>query len=236
MWLQIYALAFWTFAFLFILIRSIQKQDLILGSKRIKQIPGALVIVIKAIPTALATLFILFFRPSPSLFYCLMAVALFFCMLGDIGMEVALFTGIGLFAIAQIIFTITFSSQSLVLGISSIGITTTGLTFVPMVVFVICLIRYLQSSDQGLGKFRIPVILYAIVISLMLCTAILLWVSSTAFLGGIIVIGAIFFVISDSLFGVREFHHQFSKATVSIFSTYYLAIFLLSLNVLVFMF
>ncbi|MHA2066632.1 MAG: lysoplasmalogenase family protein, partial [Candidatus Thorarchaeota archaeon] len=62
------------------------------------------------------------------------------------------------------------------------------------------------------------------------------WLSTDSFLGFIPVLGALFFVVSDSLIGIREFHHQFQYQYVLTLSTYYLAIFLLSLSVVVFMF
>ncbi len=189
--------------------------------------------IIKPIPAGLAALFVFVMRPSPSLFYLVMVVGLTFCLLGDIGMEIGLLPGLGLFMIGHISFITAFLSQSLSLGITPVvHVPLIGFTIFALVYFIL-LVRYLLP---GLGKFRVPVLIYALVISAMLVASFLLWLTSGTPNGILVTFGATIFVISDSLIGIREFHHKFSQPTIKILGTYYLAIFLLSLNVLVYLF
>ena len=75
---------------------------------------------------------------------------------------------------------------------------------------------------------------YAIVLSLTLCTSLMLWVATNAFLGWVPVLGALLFLISDSLIGIKEFHHEFAYQEFLILITYYAAIFLLSLTAFIY--
>jgi len=236
MWLVLYGAAFWIFAALFMLIKSSQEGELAFARNLLSRVPLFTSAIIKAMPAALATLFILLLRPSGSLFYLLMALGLLLCLFGDVGMEIGLLPGIALFTLAQIDFTAAFITQSVALGITPTAILPMSLVTLIVVVCVFFLYRYLQSSEQGLGKFLIPVIIYIIVISAMLCSSILLWLTSGILMGGVVAAGAVLFVISDSLIGVREFHHRFPQTAIKVLGTYYLAIFLLSLTVLVYQF
>jgi uncharacterized membrane protein YhhN len=74
------------------------------------------------------------------------------------------------------------------------------------------------------------------VISLTLSTSFLLWLTTGAVLGFIPFLGACIFVTSDSLVGIREFHHHFNHQWLFIMATYYPAIFLLSLGPVVYVF
>jgi len=133
-------------------------------------------------------------------------------------------------------FIMAFLAQSPSLGLTLLGIAATSVVFVLMVIYAYILHRYLQSSKKGLGWFQVPVPFYSLSISIMLCTSVLLWLLSGVLSGVIVVIGAFLFVVSDSLIAVKEFHHRFSKAELKIVGTYYSAILLFPLNVLVFTF
>lgn len=237
MWLLIlYGVLFWTFAVTTIILHSSREGDLAFASERIRQLPKMLVIEIKAIPALLGASFVLLLRPSLAFFYILLAVALIFCMLGDIGLEYNLLAGLGLFLVAQLIFTGTFLWQSTFNGLTFPPITAFITWFIAMLIYIIFYHQYLQSSEKGLGKMRTPILFYAFIVSLTSSSSILLWLTSGALLGFIPFIGAFFFVISDSLIGIREFHHHFQKAELITLTTYFLAIFLLSLSVAIYNF
>ena len=93
--LLVYGISFWIFA-----IVSSVLQD---------RYPDAAVAsyqtVIKAIPTLLALIYVFYTLPSGSLFYILLGIALFFCMLGDVAMEKDIIPGIGMFLLAHLFFT-----------------------------------------------------------------------------------------------------------------------------------
>ncbi|MFX1474304.1 MAG: lysoplasmalogenase family protein [Promethearchaeota archaeon] len=230
MWLVLYFAAFWGLTSVFILIRSLQKEGAAQTSTTKSTIVSG---IIKPLPAGLAALFVFLLRPSDSPFYLLMVSGLAFCLLGDIGIDVRLLLGLVLFLFAQAILTVAFVSQSLVLGINLVAIIPLGVLFVGVLAYFVLFMRYLSPS---LGKYRVPVFIYASMISAMLYASLLLWLTAGTFLGILVVAGVIFFVTSDSLLGIREFHHKLSTPVIKVSGTYYLAIFLLSLSVLVYQF
>ncbi|MFW9985938.1 MAG: lysoplasmalogenase family protein [Candidatus Odinarchaeota archaeon] len=219
-----------------ILIKAARENEITFQKERLSQLPKFLFIVIKFIPALTAVIIVLLFRPTPSLLYILLAVAFIFCLLGDIGMETKFLIGVGLFLIAQIVFISNFTWQNLLLGVSFLPVTAFATAFLTWILVIIFLTNYIESAETGLGKMKGPLIIYALTVSLTFCSALMLWLTSGIALGFIPVIGAFFFVISDFAIGIKEFHHHFNKAEVFIFTTYYLAIFLLSLSVAIYIF
>jgi uncharacterized membrane protein YhhN len=237
MWhLILYALLFWPFSIISTFFKAVRENELAVQAARIKNFPTSLFITIKALPALISVIVIVIFRPSNALFYILLAVALVFCTLGDIGMETKFLVGVGLFLIAQIFFISNFGWHSLLVGITLLPLTAFICAFLAWILVIIFLTHYIESGEQKLRKMKIPLIIYALTVSLTFCSALLLWLTTGVFLGFIPVLGAFFFVISDFAIGIKEFHHHFNKAEVFIFSTYYLAIFLLSLSLIVYVF
>jgi uncharacterized membrane protein YhhN len=192
--------------------------------------------LIKMIPTLSAVIFVILFRP-PTLFTILLTVALVFCTLGDVGMEADLVPGIGMFLLAHILFTVNFLWQSITVGLTMIPMALFAGCLVLGVVYVFMLIRYLRASGPEIPPFILRAgTLYFIIIAATLSTSLLLWQTTGVLLGVLPVIGALFFVISDSFIGINEFHHKLGRHEFYIMPTYYLAIFLLSLGVLLFAF
>ncbi len=225
--LVIYGIVFWIFA----TITTLFKYNDALQSR------FALRVFIKIIPAISAAVFFLWMRPSDTLFYFLYSIALIFCALGDFGMEVDLLPGLGLFLIGHIMYTVNFLWQSLVIGVSLIPIAVFGVVFILMLVYVFLFRRYLQTSEKDTDKALLKAVdVYAIVISLTVCTSVLLWFTTSNPLGYIPVVGAIFFVISDTMIGIREFHHHIKYEEYLVYVTYFLAIFLLSLSVMIYTF
>jgi uncharacterized membrane protein YhhN len=227
--LEIYSATFWVVAII-----SIVLQDRKAESGVIKV--ASLTTVVKFLPTLSTAVFVLVFRP-PTLFTILLAAALVFCTLGDIGMEVDLVPGIGMFLLAHILFTANFLWQSNVLGLTTIPMALGGIVMVIGVIYVFMLIRYLRSSGPEIPPFILRAgTLYFLIIAATLSTSVLLWQTTEALLGYLPVIGALIFIISDSFIGINEFHHKLTHHEFYIMPTYYLAIFLLSLGVFVFAF
>jgi len=227
--LEIYSAVFWIVAIVSI---YLQDKAALAGEKKV----ASLTTLIKMIPALSAVVFVLLFRP-PTLFTILLAAALVFCMFGDVGMEVDLVPGIGMFLIAQIFYTINFvwhSNTGVILLIPDI---ITAICLGLGIVYVIMLIRYLQSSGPDVPPFILRAgSVYFIMIISTLSFSILLWQTTGVLLGFLPVLGALFFVISDSFIGINEFHHKLGRHEFYIMPTYYLAIFLLSLGVFVFAF
>ena len=225
--LYLYAIGFWIFSIITILFKySTALQDRF-----------ALRALIKIIPASLAVVFFLIFRNSDALFYFLFALALAFCALGDFGMEVNLLPGLGMFLIAHIVFTVNFIIQSLMIGVTEVSLGAFGIVFIVMLIYILMFRRYLQTSEKETPKPMLQAVnVYALLISLTLSTSVLLWFASSIVLGYIPIVGAILFIISDTMIGIREFHHDFKYQNYLVYSTYYLAIFLLSMSVLIYLF
>ncbi|RYD70610.1 MAG: lysoplasmalogenase [Sphingobacteriales bacterium] len=71
-----------------------------------------------------------------------------------------------------------------------------------------------------LGDLKIPVIVYAVIICSMLLAAIHIFKRVKAIAGWLLVAGAVFFVVSDSLLAINKFHSAFSGAAFLIMFTY----------------
>lgn len=229
-----YALIFWIFAILSTLLKATRENEISFYKERLSTLPYSLFIVVKFIPSLTAAIIVLLFRPTASLFYILLAVALIFCLLGDIGMETKFLAGVGLFLIAQILFISNFVGYGILLGLSFLPVIAFITGFLVWILVIIFLTHYIESEETGLEQMKIPLIVHALTVSLTFCSALLFWITTGSMLGILPVIGAFFFVISDFTIGIKEFHHHFTKAEVFIFITYYLAIFLLSLSVSVY--
>jgi len=222
--LALYAIGFWTFA----LVASYLKETT--G----KPFPART--IIKMIPAFLAALSVLL-NPSLTLFYVLLMLALVLCGLGDIGMEYNILPGLGLFLFAHFVFVGNFLFQGLSLGPSVVPLAAFIACLAVMMVYVALFHRYLKSSSQAIPASLLRAVgFYAIIISLTLSTSLLLWLTSGVLLGFVPFVGACLFVLSDSLIGIREFHHHFRFEWASVMITYYLAIFLLSLSAVAYAF
>ena len=226
--LLIYVPLFWVFA----IISTILQDKASTGEKKV----ASLTTVIKALPALMAVIFVILFRP-PTMFTILLTVALVFCMFGDVGMEVDLIPGIGMFLIGHIFYTANFLWQSSIVGFATVPMIVSIACMFVMVVYVFLLIRQLRSSGPELPPFILRAgTLYFLLISATLSTSLLLWLNSGTLLGFIPVLGSLFFIVSDSLIGVNEFYQKISHHELYIMSTYYLAIFLLSLSAFVYIF
>jgi len=226
--LAIYGTIFWILAVITIVLKS---------SESLKTKTG-LIKIIKPIPAMSAAIFAIYMNlPTPTLFYLLLAIALVFCALGDIGMEINVLPGLGLFLFAHIFYTTNFLIQSMTIGVSPTSLGIFGIVLVVMMGYIYFYQRYLKTTQKEVEAAMLKAVnIYALMISLTLSTALLLWLTSGAMLGSIPLIGAVFFVISDSIIGIREFHHDIKNGEIIILSTYYLAIFLLSLGSIIFSF
>jgi uncharacterized membrane protein YhhN len=225
--LEIYSVVFWVCAIITIALKS---------NESLKTKTG-LIKIVKPVPALAGTVFIILTMPSASLFYPLLAVALVLCALGDIGMEINILPGLGLFLFAHIFYTVNFVWQSTLIGPQIVPLSIFAVCFAFMLIYIFLYQRYLKTTTMGVEPVLLKAVnVYALMISLTLSTSLLLWLSSGILLGIIPFAGTILFVFSDSVIGIKEFHHDIRNAEAIILSTYYLAIFLLSLCVLIYIF
>jgi uncharacterized membrane protein YhhN len=231
-----YALVFWIIALVSTVIKSVRENEIVFQKELFSKIPTPVFMVIKFLPALTAAIVVLLFRPTTSLFYIILAVAFIFCLLGDIGMEIKILIGGVLFLIAQILFIANFTWHSVLLGVSFLPIAAFVTAFIGWLLLIIFNTHYIESSENGFEKMKIPIFVYSLTVSLTFCSALMLWLTSGTLLGFIPVFGAFFFVVSDLTLFIKEFHHHFTKAELFIFPTYYLALFLLSLSLVIFIF
>jgi alkenylglycerophosphocholine/alkenylglycerophosphoethanolamine hydrolase len=226
MLLVILGAVFWVFASISIILRAVAED----------KIRKEMVAVLKMIPALSGVVLVLTVPPAIFLFHYLLAASLIFCALGDAAMEYDVLPGLGLFLFAHIIFVVNF-----------VWLTTYfGLTLIPLIAFATCLggmlfytfiyRRYLMTAESPVPKTMLTAVtVYAIAISLTLCTSLLLWLTVAEMeIGWILFMGSLLFVASDSVIGISVFHHHMREEGVIILTTYYLAIFLIALSALVY--
>jgi len=236
MWefLFLYFLSFWTFASIYIIFKSIKVEQIQVRNKTVQNLANTTITFIKGLPAIIATFLALIMRSNDSLFFLFLVGAFFFCFAGDIGMEKDILIGLSLFLVAQMLFSIAFLSQAFTIGPSVNVLFLVAFVVVGIFLYMFKFLQYLESSETGLGELKIPVLAYCVVISLMVVSSFLLWGALESFEAIVVVLGAGIFVISDSIIGVHEFHHKVSGSVSKVMLTYYTAIFLLSLSVLLF--
>ncbi len=144
------------------------------------------------------------------------SLGLLLSLVGDILLEwpADLFVfGLGAFLIAHLCFFVAYLGDSRRPALLALAITA---------VFGVGMFSLL--AQNGLGPLQIPVALYALTISAMLWRALArLGVATinrrSAWLGAV---GALLFVLSDSLIGVNRFVSPFAGANIAIMFTYWL--------------
>ena len=92
-----------------------------------------------------------------------------------------------------------------------------SLFLLPVIMYGAGLLYYLMDD---LGDMRIPVIVYTVVLLAMLAAAISRYkkVSSASYY--LVLMGAVLFVLSDSLLAVNKFSHPLKGSSALIMSTY----------------
>lgn len=159
-------------------------------------------------------------------------LALGFSWLGDIILmfadkgELFFIFGLVSFLIAHILFIVLFIKQDTQFSPNKLLF---GLGILAVAGYLYTMLTLLIPS---LGELKIPVSVYAFVISLMLIMAIrgsLTWIRPMNIL---ILNGAIAFVTSDSILAIDKFYNPLPNASLLIMSTYIIAQFLITLGIL----
>lgn len=144
----------------------------------------------------------------------LVVTAIFFSACGDIALELndekdRLFpVGLALFLMAHIFYIVAFMRK---LGVSSIGLVLAAL----LAVFAVGLLSRLWPN---LGKFKLPVLAYVLVIWIMSSFAALQVPANW-----LLFLGAFIFMISDSLIAINKFWMPIRNRNSWVMVTYYLA-------------
>jgi uncharacterized membrane protein YhhN len=154
--------------------------------------------------------------------------ALIFSLLGDILLMFVhtsphFFTvGLVAFLIAHVFYILAFmphkNSKKSPLGF-----------IIGLIVYAVFLFYILRD---GLGSMLIPVIIYMLVILTMATTAYLRKNSVSELSYKLVFVGAIMFMISDSILAINKFHEPLPISNISIMITYALAQYLIVLGIL----
>jgi uncharacterized membrane protein YhhN len=164
-------------------------------------------------------------------FHRMIISALLFSWLGDITLEfqwvndIFFMIGLSCFLIAQIIYLTAFFSTKgqNVLFFSRIYL------LLPVIAYGIFMIFLLYG---GLGEMKVPVIIYTVVILTMLSSSLNREnkVNRQSYI--LVLIGAILFVLSDSMIAIDKFRFPFALSGIAIMITYITAQYLIALGCL----
>lgn len=149
--------------------------------------------------------------------------ALFFSFLGDVLLifeqQSFFIFGLSAFLITQVFYTYIFSKK-IKLNFKIIGV------FLPFLASYMTLFLFLIWN--GLKDLKIPVIVYALIISMMLLMALARFRSHKNLGNAQIAFGALLFVVSDSLLAFKMFQSHFNTDSFWIMLTYLAAQYLIA--------
>ncbi|MCT4629129.1 lysoplasmalogenase [Winogradskyella sp.] len=182
-------------------------------------------------PAIVISLIVLFIKTSHSLkksIKTLTLLALIFSLLGDVllmfvNQSPHFFTvGLVAFLIAHIMYIVVFLKHK--------NKSKSALEFLVLLLIYASGLFYLLKD--GLGDMLTPVIIYMIVILSMATTAFLRKDIVNSLSYKLVFIGAIFFMISDSILALNKFYQPIPLSNISIMVTYALAQYLIVIGVL----
>lgn len=157
--------------------------------------------------------------------------ALFFSWIGDVLLlfsdkhPLFFISGLVAFLIAHLVYIFLFQNQN------KINRTKIYLRFSPIV--IIYLLGILSVLWSSLNEMKIPVTIYAFVISTMLLMSIKSYFEWKKPANLLVLIGAVLFVISDSILAVNKFYTPVPMSSFLIMNTYLAAQFLIVKSVLI---
>lgn len=182
-------------------------------------------------PAIVGSLIILLFKTSgylPSGLSRLTLSGLIFSLIGDFLLmfvetsELFFIAGLIAFLIAHCFYIIVFLK----------GRNSTQKRVLPLIILLVYAIVFLGFIYKSLGSLLIPVILYVIVILGMAYSSFLRKDSVSACSYVFVMIGALFFVISDSLLAIDKFYQPIPMSNLGIMITYAIAQFLIIIGIL----
>jgi uncharacterized membrane protein YhhN len=176
----------------------------------------------------LTVVFILLIALQPnqptSPFYRYMIIAgLLFSLAGDIFLMLPrdrfFIQGLVSFLVAHLFYIAAFMFESR-RSFSILGV-------IPFLIYGCLMLRVLRPH---LGKMRVPVLFYMLAILMMGWTATSRWIITEQPGSLLAMLGALFFIASDSLLALDKFKGRFRSAQLLIFSTYVIAQWLIALS------
>jgi len=176
----------------------------------------------------LVILLALYYQQSVPLVNRIFLLALTFCWMGDIFLlvdpyhELFFMAGLGSFLIAHIFLIFTYR-QLLFIEDGFRGTQRVRLSF-PVILAGSGLVIVLFPK---LGDLKIPVLIYALVLTLMVVQSIFRLGRTSTKSFWLVFLGAVFFMLSDSLLAINKFYQPISFAGVWVMTTYIAAVYLI---------
>jgi uncharacterized membrane protein YhhN len=155
-------------------------------------------------------------------------LALFFCWVGDIFLlvkgDIFFIAGLASFLIAHVLYIICYRQYQNIDKTDELMGSQKVRFSLPFILICTGLVVILFPV---LGDLKIPVMIYALVLLLMVLNALFRYGRTTFQSFLFIFIGAILFMVSDSMLAINKFLHSFTEAGVLIMITYCAAQFLI---------
>lgn len=162
-------------------------------------------------------------RPDASLYKYAILAGLGFSLVGDIFLMLPLkrvIAGLVSFLVAHLCYIVAFSAN--------IRFSFSSFLLALFLLYVIIMFAVLFPH---LGKMRLPVLVYELVIVMMVWRAVERW-AQIGDTGALLALaGAILFVISDSVWAINQFVRRYKSAQALILSSYFCAQWLIALSV-----
>lgn len=183
--------------------------------------PDILIYIFKPLTMVLIIIIAVLADNPPSKRYKVAVIAgLLFSITGDAFLMLPLdlfIAGLLSFLVAQLIYTYAFSSGKPM-----------QFKFIPLLLFLVYGVLIFLILFPGLNGLAIPVAVYLVVILTMAYTAFNQWSQERSRWAVFAFIGAVLFVISDSILALNKFGEPFYAARALTLSTYYTAQWLIS--------
>ena len=179
--------------------------------------------VFKPLTMLLIILIALLIRRTVSRRYRALVIAgLLFSLGGDIFLMLPVdmfIAGLVSFLLAQVCYTVAFTSD--------IGFTVSLPLLVPFALYGAVIFGILAPHT---GKMKLPVLVYMVVILIMAWQASVRWSLTGESGARLAFLGAVLFVISDSLLALDRFRGKFKAARLLVLTTYFSAQWLIALS------
>lgn len=158
-------------------------------------------------------------RKAPRTYWLLTVTGLLFCLVGDIFLldEANFVFGLGAFLLAHLLFTISF-----------VALDKFKLYLTPLLVLFALGLGYYLFLYPSLGSLAVPVFLYFLFIVVMCWQGISLYLWKKTKAHGMIAIGVVLFLLSDSILALNKFIVPLAWSGVLVLSTYWAAVALLA--------
>ena len=158
----------------------------------------------------------------------IMLLALVFSLIGDVALlfdavnPLYFIIGLASFLLAQIMYVIVFLKQR--------ALKKSPIAFIGLMIIYAAFLFYMVND--GLGDLLIPVIVYMIVILSMSTSAFLRKKQLNTKSYNWVFIGALLFMLSDSILALNKFYQPLSLSSIFIMSTYALAQYCIVIGIL----